>query len=1152
LPYHLFSPLGGAIYCKNSSRILITNNLIKNNSAGFGGAIHCYFSDVRLENCLIRNNFAAESGGGLFIANSNALLSNNLIRSNVSNGSGGGVYWSNSNVSFDKDTIRSNNSGSWGAGVAIATSDAFLDSVVIYNNHAVSNGGGVGSIYSNTELINCQLYNNTAANKGGGFYSDLDTVVQINNTIVHHNFGTFGSALFVFESDMSLTNATISDNIAYADEQGILVENGNITIENSILWNNNLEEIDTSGTCSVTASYSIIQNGSWSGDGVINYDPLFISPGTWNYHLSWLGYPMPNAQKSAAIDGGNPASPNDPDGTRADMGYIPYEQVYTSINAGEVNGTWYCSESPYYVFGDVNIPVGQELIIEPCVHVMFRGDYKFEVFGRLLAEGDEYNQITFAATDTIECWQGLKIVNTNYNGQDSSKFVNCRITFSSADKPGPSNYRQGGAVYLNNSSDVLIKNCLLNKNYAANAGGALYLNEVSSPTLINNTFSDNSSPLGGAIFFSYGSPVIHGGIIENNEAESGGACFLTGSNPTFSGVTIRNNNAKFGGGIYMYGGSTPVFDPVNLCNIYMNYAYAAGLDFCAISWYGYPIVINVDTFTVINSNSHFVYPEDIYTANIQNGVIEQTNEDLYVSMTGSDENSGTNPSEPLKTMYMALLKIQADSTDPKTIHLAEGTFSQGATGELLPVNCREYVSLSGEGTNKSVIYGENINQLLFAYDDSEFDIDSLKLNGGYAEEGGAIHLENYSSPVLKEMKITENTATGSGGGIFCSYNSSPIIENTTIKDNFCEGNGGGISITTNCNPHFNNITLKTNHALYQGGGLDARLYCNFSMDSSVVHDNTAANGAGMMIYFDSDPVITNTTISFNHGISEVPGYFGEAGGIWISYLSDALLTNVTIEYNSASHNAGGIYCSGSSNSVFTNVIIHNNHAPKGGGIYLSNANNRYYNCLIYHNSATVYSGGGIYMDQSDPIFINTTITDNTANSAYGGGALYARYSDPQLINCILWDNEPDEINGYYENVIVEYSDIMGSYPGTGNIDTDPLFYYDPYVDDYTLDETSPCINGGNPDTTGMNLPAVDLACNPRISDDIIDMGAYEYQFPGTGIELELTVFLEGPFNGTDMNTGLNPNDIPLNQPYNTTPPGITQEQNPLFQSQMQM
>lgn len=37
------------------------------------------------------------------------------------------------------------------------------------------------------------------------------------------------------------------------------------------------------------------------------------------------------------------------------------------------------------------------------------------------------------------------------------------------------------------------------------------------------------------------------------------------------------------------------------------------------------------------------------------------------------------------------------------------------------------------------------------------------------------------------------------------------------------------------------------------------------------------------------------------------------------------------------------------------------------------------------------------------------------------------------------------------------------------------------------------------------------------------------------IDFDLTVFLEGPFNGTDMNTGMNPDDIPLAQPYNSAP-----------------
>ncbi|MCK5050544.1 MAG: T9SS type A sorting domain-containing protein [Candidatus Cloacimonetes bacterium] len=45
-----------------------------------------------------------------------------------------------------------------------------------------------------------------------------------------------------------------------------------------------------------------------------------------------------------------------------------------------------------------------------------------------------------------------------------------------------------------------------------------------------------------------------------------------------------------------------------------------------------------------------------------------------------------------------------------------------------------------------------------------------------------------------------------------------------------------------------------------------------------------------------------------------------------------------------------------------------------------------------------------------------------------------------------------------------------------------------------LTENSPCINAGTLDLpTGIELPEFDLAGNPRIYGETIDMGAYEYQ-----------------------------------------------------------
>ena len=64
-----------------------------------------------------------------------------------------------------------------------------------------------------------------------------------------------------------------------------------------------------------------------------------------------------------------------------------------------------------------------------------------------------------------------------------------------------------------------------------------------------------------------------------------------------------------------------------------------------------------------------------------------------------------------------------------------------------------------------------------------------------------------------------------------------------------------------------------------------------------------------------------------------------------------------------------------------------------------------------------------------------------------------------------------------------------------NINGDPLFT-GTGDHPHALTADSPCRNAGTPDTTGLFLPQNDLAGNPRIWEELVDLGAYEWNNVG--------------------------------------------------------
>lgn len=588
---------------------------------------------------------------------------------------------------------------------------------------------------------------------------------------------------------------------------------------------------------------------------------------------------------------------------------------------GTVSGTWTKSHGPYYIEGDVVIPFGSTLNIEPGVEVYFNGSYSIYVEGTLNASGIESDRIIFSSNETlpnIGDWDRIQ-----FNTTGKGKLDYCNISYGSY------------SVYLDNASDIAI----MNSSFNASLIGIRLYSYSNNNSIYNCSFTNHE--IGISLRFSpFNNSIkkcnIHnsvkgievayycdGNIIENcdiyniysncieivlstnitiNECDiysnSGGSAYAGIMLDTTKYINITNTDifSNNFNGIDIVGS---YFLNINNCEIYNNYYGIYIYDSEYFNIYDCEIYYNN------NDGCYFVYVDNSHIKNCE----------VYYNSRGISYHSSYNNKLELSNItdhYENGIELYSSSFNSISTSNISRNGDYGIEMDTASNNNITDCNISFNdisGISLSQASSNNILNCDFLHDKSIF----------YTLIGIEI-LENSNYNTIYGCNIINHTK-----GIILQHCDSNTVNDCDLNDNY-------IAIEVISAAAFNTFDdLRIRYNIVSGLNIQGSDY-NIVKNCDISH-----NYKGMYIASSKFNDIRNSTLNFNNY------------GIEVSYSRDCTIYNTKVRY---SYGSGLIFSSSNYNDVVDCNISHNQNY---GIEFHSSISNSIYNSDIYMN------GGGIYV-----------------------------------------------------------------------------------------------------------------------------------------------------------------------------------------------
>ncbi len=246
-------------------------------------------------------------------------------------------------------------------------------------------------------------------------------------------------------------------------------------------------------------------------------------------------------------------------------------------------------------------------------------------------------------------------------------------------------------------------------------------------------------------------------------------------------------------------------------------------------------------------------------------------------------------------------------------------------------------------------------------------------------------------------------ALGQGRGLYVTGGADVTVEDLHVTGgdvhvHFEDGPGGGIFVK-GATATLRNLEIEACRG-YGGGGIGVT-DSTVTLRGSRIHDNLAyyttleQTGGGGFGANDSEVHAYDNTIYRN-----TAHWSGRGGGVALSDITGQFNNNYVYD-NLSTHLGGGLCLLGNQTLKVKENAIYDNTAVEGGGISFFNDSTTVEGNEIYANAAQS-NGGGVSLAWGTPRFANNVLTRNHADNE--GSAIFLYDTRPHLIHTTIADN----------------------------------------------------------------------------------------------------------------------------------------------------